>query len=210
MSIAIKVPVLPFSAPEARVGHWYRKTGVIARGEILVELLIRDEILPILAPQAGIIKRIFFEQNDVVTVGAILAILETGLPDLMWDPSQGTLIANTYRNEGVTTSMEYELRQKIRQGEAKFGKGFGTGLALPQNNAPGQEQGYGAEAAAAGRHFKANPKLKDSSQFSGNFKDPRVNTIPSNPEAQRAPQNAPTLGASPQLGPRAPTLKPQG
>lgn len=212
MSIAIKVPSLPFAAAEARLGHWYKAVDeVVARGEVLVELLIRDEVMPILAPQAGIVERIFFSLGETAAVGAVIAQLKTGLPNLVWDAEQGMLILDSYRAGGVTTSMEYELRQLLRQGEAKLGNGFGSGLALPQVQSPQQDHGYGMGAGAqAGRQFKSNPLLADSSQFAGDFKDPRVTTVPANPEAQQAPQNAPTLGASPQLGPSAPSLKPLG
>ena len=204
MSIAIKVPVLPFSAAAAGVGHWYRKVGeVIARDEVLVELHVRGSVLQVLAPQAGVVERILFQQNDQAAVGEILAYLKTGLPNLVWDIDQQSLVLETYHAEGITAGMEYDLRQMLRS-KVKFGNGFGSGLALPQfpNEAPGVSQGLAAEMPVRSQ-FKSHPKLQ-SPQFSG---AERAKTIPSTPEAQRAPQNAPTLNPKPQLGPGAPTLK---
>jgi len=206
MSIAVKVPVLPFSASYARVGHWYKALNeVVGRGETLVELLVRDEVLSITAPQAGLIKQIFFSEGETVAVAAVLAELETGLPNLVWDPEKKTLILETYRASGVTTSMEYELRQHIRQGEAKFGQGIGSGLALPQSKSPESEHGLGTEMETQPQ-LKSQPLIAPSSQFAGNFRNPSVIAVPS--EAKYAPQYAHTLAARPQAG-AAPSPKPK-
>jgi len=203
MSIAIKVPSLPHAAHEARVRHWYKSVNeVIARGEVLVELLVRDTVLPILAPQAGLVERIFFPEGETVNVAAVIALLKSGLPNLRWDPEQSTLILETYRAQTVTTSMEYELRQMLRQGEAKFGKGFGSGLALPQirNTQPEHGMGMGEQAYP---QFKSHPLLAPKSQHAGDVK-----ANPVTPEqAQHNPQYKPNLSltSTPQLGPSAPT-----
>lgn len=212
MSTVVRVPKLPFSESSAQVGHWYKahRGELVARGELLVELIVQSERIPIVAPHAGILEKIFVSTGETAKVSEPLVLLQTNLPNLVWDEQEQALIADTYRAQGVTTSMEYELRQLIRLGEGKLGKGFGTALALPQiRTAPEEGMGYGAEMAAQ-RHFKTNPLLAESSQFAGDFKDPRVTTVPSNPEAQQAPQNAPTLAAQPQPGPSAPAPKPSG
>ena len=213
MSIPIKVPSLPYSALEARVGHWYRAVGeAIAFEEVLLELTVRDEVVSIKAPRSGILEKIFFQTGEGVSVSTVLALLKPNLPGLLWDEEQQALIQDIYRADGVNASMEYELRQLIRQGEGKLGKGFGSALALPQvqeNQSPAMGMGAQMQAAAQQR-FKAHPHLANSSQFSGDFKDPRVTVVPANAGAQRAPQNAPTLGAQPQAGLSAPTPKPTG
>ncbi len=207
MSIAIKVPALPYAAAEARVGHWYRSVNeVVARGEMLVELLVQGEIIAILAPQPGILKQIFFTENQTAPVGAILALIETGLPNLVWDAQQETLILDNYRAGGVTSSMEYELRIMLREKVGKLANGFGSALALPQANASQQEHGL-QHGAMEQRRFEQNPLLKDSSQFAGDPKG-RANTVPANREAQVEPQNAPSLSAKLNLTPSAPTPKP--
>ncbi|GEM_PF-2660373 len=219
MSIVIKAPDFPLSAKSAQVGHWYKELHqVIARNEILLEIHAHNQIIPVYAPQAGILERIMLKEGQAVNPGTVVAYLKMGLPNLLWDSEQDMLILDTYRAEGVTTSMEYELRQLIRLGEGKLGKGFGSGLALPQirqqESNPGAGMGMGMGmgmemAEGHNRQFKKHPKL-NTSQFAGDFKDPRVNTVPSNAEAQQAPQNAPTLGLNAQPGPSAPTPRPSG
>lgn len=204
MRIAIKVPVLPFSAATAVVGHWYGKVNdVVARDEVLVELLVNGHVLPVLALQAGIIKQILFQQNDQAAAGEILAYLETGLPNLVWNSEQG-LVLETYHVAGVTAGMEYDLRQELRK-KTKLGNGFASALATPRfpNEIPNYGQGRGMEAPPRSQ-FKSHPKLQ-SPQFSGK----QAENVPSTPEAQRAPQMQPSLNPAPQLGPGAPTLTPR-
>ncbi len=207
MSIAIKVPALSHSLQEARVRHWFWNEGdVVAAREALVELEASGEIITILSPQAGIIEKIFFRNGEMAAVSTTIALLKTGLPNLIWDEEQKALILETYKAGEVTTSMEYELRQMLRLGEGKIGKGFESGMALPQSNSTTNEYGAGmGEGMAAQNIYKPQPILAASSQFSGDIKNPNV-MIPEN--AQKAPQYAPTLGAAPNLGPTAPTPKP--
>jgi pyruvate/2-oxoglutarate dehydrogenase complex dihydrolipoamide acyltransferase (E2) component len=210
MSILIKVPTLPHASPEARVGHSYYQPGdMVPRDAILVELWVQGQSVPVIAHQAGLLERMLFPEGAMVSAGAVIAHLKLGLPNLLWDPDQGTLIRDTYHAAGVTASMEYDVRQKRRQGQQKFGKGVGNSLALPQSENAQQEYGEGLESAARQR-FKPHPELKDSSQFAGD-PNPRNTTIPSDPVAQRAPQNAPTLNPKPgpAPAPAAPTPKPQ-
>ena len=209
MSTAVKVPILPQSLREARINRWRRRVGeIIAREEALVELAVNGEIIVIVAPQAGLIEKIFFQENQIAVVGDVLALLKSGLPNLVWDEEQQALILDSYKAPDVSTSMEYELRQMIRVGEGKIGAGFGSGLALPQ--IPSSTE-YGAGMAEEmGQDFKSNPKIAVSPQFSGDRKNPNVTSVPENPGAKASPQNAPTLGASPRLGPSAPTPRPGG
>ncbi|MBS0350496.1 MAG: hypothetical protein JSR33_04775 [Proteobacteria bacterium] len=214
MSTVIKVPPLPYGAAEATVGHWYKKINeVVARNEILVELWVRDEIIPIYAPQPGILERILLTENTIAPVQAVLAWIKTGLPNLVWDPELDGLILDNYRADGVNSSMEYELRIMLREKVAKNAKGFGSGLALPQQpqtQAAGHGQGHGhGQDYGIGQssEFETHPFLGDSSQFAGDRKDPRVNTIPSNEEFSLEYAYANRLGLSAMPAPSAPTLK---
>lgn len=210
MSIPVKIPSLPFSMNQARIGHWYKNLDeVVARHEILLELEVHGEVIPIVAPQAGILEKKFFNSGDFAEVGAVVALLKSGLPNLVWDEERKTLILDSYKAADVDPSMEYALRQMIRLGEGKIGKGFGSGMALPQTP-PSTEPGLGMGKVEQTKYFKSQPKLAESSQFAGDYKDPNVTRVPENEGAQLNPQNAPTLGASPKMGPGAPTPKPMG
>jgi pyruvate/2-oxoglutarate dehydrogenase complex dihydrolipoamide acyltransferase (E2) component len=213
MSIAIKTPPLPNAAAQARVGDWCKQEGdIIASHELFVEIWVGDERIAVYAPQAGRVKHRFFSSGDTVVTGDVLAQLETtGFPNLVWQ-DDGSLKLETYRvPEEVTTSMEYELRQLLRNGEGKIGKGFGSGLAPPQLSADKQAQEMGFEAGMGEINpFKPHPALMEASQFSGDEKDQQAISIPSNAQAQKVPQNAPTLSARLQPSPQAPTPRPSG
>lgn len=208
MSILIKVPALSHASKEARVGHSYYQPGdMVPRDAILVDLWVAGQSVPVIAHQAGILERMFFSEGDTAPAGAVIAHLKSGSPDLLRDPEQGTLILKTYLADGATESMEYDLRQKRRQGQQKFGKGNGNSLALPQSENARQEYGEGFESGVRQR-VKPHPELMDSSQFAGD-PDPRNISIPSEPVAQRAPQNAPTMNPKPGPAPAAPMPKPR-
>ena len=152
-------------------------------------------------------------QNQRAGVGAVLAYLKTGLPNLVWDTEQGTLILDTYRAD-VTTSMEYDLRQLLRVGEGKYANGFSSALALPQIESPRQEHGqghgygYGEEAGAnAGQHFKSHPNLISSSQFSGNHKDPQVKHGAVKPGSGAGAAKCPDFRRQPAIEPQGPHPK---
>lgn len=208
MSIVIKIPILPHGASEASVNHWFKAVHeVVARGEVLVELIVQGKAIHVQAPQAGILERIFIPMGETAKPGSVLAHLRTGLPDLTWDEREETLYWNIY-SAGLDESKQFELRQLIRAQEGKLGKGFGNGLALPQiENSNAEEAGQGFEQAHQ-QQFKRHPAFAKTQQMSGDFKDPRVRSIPENEAARKDPQNAPTLGAAPRLGPSAPTLRP--
>ncbi len=208
MSIVIKTPALPQGASEARVSHWFKAVNeVVARGEVLTELLVFGKTIHIQAPQAGILERIFIPAGEIAKLGSVLAQLRSGLPDLTWNEQEKTLYWNIYSSQR-DESKQFELRQLIRAQEGKLGKGFGNGLALPKiENSSSLEAGEGYEQAHQ-QQFKNHPAFAKSQQMSGDFKDPRVRSIPANEAARKDPQNAPTLGASPRLGPSAPTPRP--
>jgi hypothetical protein len=130
--------------------------------------------------------------------------LRSGLPDLVWDEEQETLIWNVY-NAGRDESKRYDLQQLLRAQEGKIGKGFGNTLALPQSaeeNRSEAGQGYGQGYQ---KQYLNHPAFQDTQQMSGDFKNPRV-MLPSSEAAQREPHMAPAFSPTPNLS-NAPTLK---
>lgn len=206
MTIIIKVPILSTTHP-IKVNQWHKKLGDwVARGETLVDLKVDNELLPIIASQAGIVEKIFFQTDEEVKIQATLAILKESLPNIAWDEEQQTLILQTYYCDSKP-GMEYELRQLLRTGEGQYG-GYGSALALPQNREQANP-GMGEDAQmTTQKYLKSNPLLAQSSQFSGDFKDPRVTSVPSEIGAQVSPQNAPSFQHQPGSAP-SPAPKPR-
>ena len=201
MSIEIKVPKL--HALKAKVGHWYIQINEVApRGSTLVELIVQNQVIPVLVPQAGILKKIFFAEGEVVVPGEVLALIETGLPDLV--SKDGTIYLINYRAD-MTRQTEYDTRLLLREGEAKLAKGFNSILALPQiESNERSEMGMG-QAAEMGMRKKTHPKLANSQQFDGNIKDPTVASVPE--KAQMNPQITPNMQPRPNISP-SPTPTP--
>lgn len=76
MSIEIKVPALPESVTEASVLTWHKKVGdSVARDENLVDLETDKVVLEVPSLEAGVISAINHPEGDIVTAGAILAVV---------------------------------------------------------------------------------------------------------------------------------------
>ncbi len=212
MSIPVKVPALPRGVTTAKIGHWYKSVGeVIARNECLVEVLtIYGDLIPIVVNQAGVVEEILSTTGDVVEVNAIIAYIKVGLPNLVWDPEQKTLLLETYQthDKGMTPETDLYVRELLRKEEGKIGHGFGSPLAIQPHNR--REAGHGMDfGESQANRCKPHPLLAKSSQFSGVDKNPDATRVPANDAAQNSPQIKPNLAPQPQpsMSP-TPTPKP--
>ncbi len=78
MLIEIKVPVLAESIPDATLLEWHKNVGdFVDRGEILIDLETDKVTLEVAAPEAGIVKKILKQADDLVLTDDILAIIDT-------------------------------------------------------------------------------------------------------------------------------------
>lgn len=78
MLIEIKVPVLAESIPDATLLEWHKNVGdFVDRGEILIDLETDKVTLEVAAPEAGIVKEILKQADDLVLTDDILAIIDT-------------------------------------------------------------------------------------------------------------------------------------
>ena len=80
MSTEIKVPTLGESVSTATVARWMKKTGEsVAADEPLVELETDKVTVEVPAPAAGVLGAIQAAEGAEVEVGAVLALLESGV-----------------------------------------------------------------------------------------------------------------------------------
>lgn len=210
MSIPVKVPPLPRRLSVATINHWYKTVGeIVVRNETLAEVITRaGDVVPIIVNQAGVVEEILFAAGAIVEVNTTIAFLKVGLPNLVWDSENKTVILDTYQthDQGMTAQTDRALREWLRKYEGKFGNGFASGLAQqPERNLEqGHELGMGEVRS---NPYKPQPLLQDKSQFSGVEKNPNATRVPANREAQKSPQMAPHLAPSPQPG-MSPSPKP--
>lgn len=74
----LRVPELGESVVEATVGRWLKKAGeMVQAGEPVVELETDKVNLEVSADQAGVIDAVKAAEGDTVTVGALLATIDT-------------------------------------------------------------------------------------------------------------------------------------
>jgi pyruvate/2-oxoglutarate dehydrogenase complex dihydrolipoamide acyltransferase (E2) component len=78
MDIEIALPQLGNEIEEAQVDAWLKKVGdAVAKGEQIAVITTPKVTFEIEAPEAGTLKSILAEAEEIVAVGAILGVIET-------------------------------------------------------------------------------------------------------------------------------------
>ena len=77
--VALVVPQLGNEIEEAQVDLWHKQVGdAVAEGEMLVTITTPKVTMELEAPAAGTVAQILVDEDDIATVGATLAMIETG------------------------------------------------------------------------------------------------------------------------------------
>ena len=78
MDVDIVLPQLGNEIEEAQVDAWLKKVGdSVAKGEQIVVITTPKVTFEIEAPEAGTLKSILADAEEIVAVGAILGVIET-------------------------------------------------------------------------------------------------------------------------------------
>jgi pyruvate/2-oxoglutarate dehydrogenase complex dihydrolipoamide acyltransferase (E2) component len=78
MDTNIVLPQLGNEIEEAQIDAWLKKVGdAVAKGEQLVVITTPKVTFEIEAPEAGTLKSILVEADEIASVGAILGVVET-------------------------------------------------------------------------------------------------------------------------------------
>jgi len=77
--VEVRVPMAGESVTEAQIGEWMKKEGdAVAADEPIVMLETDKASMDVVAPAAGVIKKIAAKTGDTVEVGALLALIAPG------------------------------------------------------------------------------------------------------------------------------------
>lgn len=77
MSVNILVPSLPESVSDAILAAWHKKEGdFVTKNDNLVDLETDKVVLEVPAPESGILRKIFFQNDATVVAGDVLATLD--------------------------------------------------------------------------------------------------------------------------------------
>ncbi|MBN1793636.1 MAG: biotin/lipoyl-binding protein [Candidatus Omnitrophica bacterium] len=75
--IEVVVPEVSEEVKQLIVSYWHFEEGDhVDEGVDVVELATEKATFNIAAPSTGVIKEIFFEEGDIVSIGDILAVVE--------------------------------------------------------------------------------------------------------------------------------------
>ena len=102
MLIEIKVPVLAESVPDATLLEWYKNIGdFVDRGEVLIDLETDKVTLEIASPEAGIVKKILKNTDDVVLTDDILAVIDTDVSAVASNKLEKPVLAEVATNNNA-------------------------------------------------------------------------------------------------------------
>jgi 2-oxoglutarate dehydrogenase E2 component (dihydrolipoamide succinyltransferase) len=96
MTIEIKVPVLPESVADASIATWHVKVGdKVSRDQNLVDIETDKVVLEVVAPEDGIVSKIFHDEGDTVLGEQTIANFEEGAGESAVDaPAQANEQSN--------------------------------------------------------------------------------------------------------------------
>ena len=83
MAAEVKLSSLGVSITEGTIVHWLKKEGeAVEKGEILAEVETEKVNFEIVAPEAGILLKIFYEEKTVAKVDSTVALIGTAGEDI--------------------------------------------------------------------------------------------------------------------------------
>lgn len=79
MAIKIKAPAFPESIADGEVAEWHKKEGdSVSRDELIVEIETDKVVMEVLAPEDGVLSKIYAQTGDVIESEQLLADIDAG------------------------------------------------------------------------------------------------------------------------------------
>jgi len=79
MAIKIKAPAFPESVADGEIAVWHKEEGdTVARDELMVEIETDKVVMEVVAPEDGVLGKIYAAAGDTIESGQLLADLEPG------------------------------------------------------------------------------------------------------------------------------------
>jgi pyruvate/2-oxoglutarate dehydrogenase complex dihydrolipoamide acyltransferase (E2) component len=106
---------------KASVFKWYKQIEEgIKTGELLVELKVGEQILPVYAPQTGVVAKIYVAAGALVATHTLLALIKEGLPTLTGDTE--VVIDSQYSlgSEQMNAHTQAALKELIIKGANRY------------------------------------------------------------------------------------------
>lgn len=129
------MPKMGESIMEATILKWHKKEGEkINLDETILEIATDKVDSEIPSPVEGIVKKILFAENDVVEIGKVIALIETGAADQAVptdQPSESSPVSSA--QPSVTTITEQPAQSAERQEGNRFYSPLVKNIAKEEN-----------------------------------------------------------------------------
>jgi 2-oxoglutarate dehydrogenase E2 component (dihydrolipoamide succinyltransferase) len=79
MAVKIKAPAFPESIADGEIAEWHKKEGdSVSRDELIVEIETDKVVLEVLAPEDGVLSKIYVQTGDTIESEQLLADIDAG------------------------------------------------------------------------------------------------------------------------------------
>jgi 2-oxoglutarate dehydrogenase E2 component (dihydrolipoamide succinyltransferase) len=107
----VELPKMGESVAEATITTWLKEVGdVIEEDEPIVEISTDKVDSEVPAPCSGILKKVLFNEGDVVEVGSVFAIIDS---EVSSENQNSTALEPTISNEETENKVEQEILEPI-------------------------------------------------------------------------------------------------
>jgi 2-oxoglutarate dehydrogenase E2 component (dihydrolipoamide succinyltransferase) len=107
----VELPKMGESVAEATITTWLKEVGdVIEEDEPIVEIATDKVDSEVPAPCSGILKKVLFNEGDVVEVGSVFAIIDS---EVSSENQNSTALEPTISNEETENKVEQEILEPI-------------------------------------------------------------------------------------------------
>ena len=131
MAIKIKAPAFPESIADGEVAEWHKKEGdSVSRDELIVEIETDKVVMEVVAPEDGVLSKIYVQSGETIQSEQLLADIEAGA--VASAPAAST--ANAAPSAGSSSSAEDKAallgpaaRQLVEEHKLNLNDIVGTG-----------------------------------------------------------------------------------
>lgn len=128
--VELKMPKLGESVVEATIIRWVKNVGdTVKRDETVLEIATDKVDSEVPATDGGRIAQIFFKENDVVAIGATLAIIETDASAALDAPAAAPATASAAVSAAPEVAVPY-IPAAAEEGEVAEGDRFYSPLVM--------------------------------------------------------------------------------
>lgn len=128
MAIKIKAPAFPESIADGEVAEWHKKEGdSVSRDELIVEIETDKVVMEVVAPEDGVLSKIYVQTGDTIESEQLLADIEAGAVSKAPAASSAATAVSSSSDEDKAALLGPAARQLVEEHKLNLDSITGTG-----------------------------------------------------------------------------------